>query len=460
MEEAESAMTHLCDLVQQVLASNQEMSLRLRNLDDKTTDTATPTAAKVDDDASTTSSRTATPPLVNLPQGMQRNQFGFAFEEDLLASRVYRKTLFSDSGESLVTSAARTTASSILSALSLTDVSNISVLAVPIYAHEISNSRRYTFGDFDPEPLENWGQRPTTRSVAAIPKPNKWDGFASAVWRQRRKKISKPEISSKPEIHILGVSLYESIKFANVAISFTNVTGETYVYGYVPTFVGKIGVFLKEEGMFSTRPLPALEFAAATTLLSIQRVRLGVDNFYLATDVEDIFCVSGSALRLQKLEAAFNEPPLYGKRFDWSGYTVHDAAAILLRYLLRLPESIIPVEMYEAFQDPLKPHQGGPSTLPFCQESSISEYQKQITLLPPLSRQLLLYLLDLLAVFASKAEINKMTSARLAAVFQPTILSPVEAGDGFIEEEKSLRLSQDVLVFLLENQDSFLLGMS
>lgn len=176
--------------------------------------------------------------------------------------------------------------------------------------------------------------------------------------------------------------------------------------------------------------------------------------------MEDIFCVSGSALRLQKLEAAFNEPPGYGKGFDWTGYTVHDAAAILLRFLLRLPESIIPVKLYEAFQDPLKPHQGGPSTLPFNQESSISEYQKQITLLPPLSRQLLLYLMDLLAVFASKAEINKMTSARLAAVFQPTILSPVEAGDGFIEEEKSRRLSQDVLVFLIENQDSFLIGMS
>ncbi len=66
--------------------------------------------------------------------------------------------------------------------------------------------------------------------------------------------------------------------------------------------------------------------------------------------MENIFGVSGSALRLRKLEAVFNQPPRYGKSLDWSGYTVHDAAAILLRYLQRLPESIIPVEMYQVFQ--------------------------------------------------------------------------------------------------------------
>ena len=37
MEEAESAVTRLCDLVGQVLANNQDMSWRLRDMDDKTT---------------------------------------------------------------------------------------------------------------------------------------------------------------------------------------------------------------------------------------------------------------------------------------------------------------------------------------------------------------------------------------------------------------------------------------
>ena len=180
---------------------------------------------------------------------------------------------------------------------------------------------------------------------------------------------------------------------------------------------------------------------------------------HIALFVEDIFCVSGSALRLQKLEAMFNEPPRYGKGLDWIGYTVHDAAAILIRFLQRLPEPIIPVDMYEAFQTPLKPYKvredlSQSSTF----EPPINEYKEQIGLLPPLSRQLLLYLLDLLALFASKSEVNKMTSARLARVFQPVILSPIRSGEEFIEEAKSRQLSEDVLIFLIVNQDHFLIG--
>ena len=142
---------------------------------------------------------------------------------------------------------------------------------------------------------------------------------------------------------------------------------------------------------------------------------------------------------------------------------LHDAASILLRYLLRSPEPVIPLEKYEAFQKPLRPYSSFSTTLSdssFEEDVAIREYQRQITLLPPLSRQLLLYLLDLLAVFASKCETNRMTSFRLAAVFHPAILSPVKAGEDFIEEEKSRQISQEVLIFLIENQDSFLVGMS
>ena len=258
MEEAESAMTRLCDLVQQVLANNQEMSLRLRNLDEKTAETIVPAAPKLEDNASTTSSLSVKPPLVSVSQAAQRDQLGFAFEEDLLASRVYRKPLYSASRESLVTSAARTTASSVLSALSLTDISNISILAVPIYAHEISNSRRYNFGDFGIEIPESPGQRHSTRSLSTILNPSKWDAFASAVRRQRLDKMSKSSAYSKPENRVLGVPLHVSIKYANVAISLTNEKGETFVYGHIPIYVGKICVFLKKKGVFSTASLPSI----------------------------------------------------------------------------------------------------------------------------------------------------------------------------------------------------------
>lgn len=236
MEEAESAMVRLSHLVEQVLAKNEEMSLRLRNIDNAVAKKGQSTTLKHDGDASTPSIRTVTPPpgpFTDVTEGIQRKDAGFAFEEDLIASRVYRKPLFSESGESLVTSAARTTASSVLSALSLTDISNISILAVPVYAHEISNSARYTFGDFRPSV-------PAAESQQAPTKP--------AVWHQRLMKAIKPDPSPKPKQTILGTPLKDIIACANVAISLNTVESETIIYGYVPTFVAKIGVFLKAKG--------------------------------------------------------------------------------------------------------------------------------------------------------------------------------------------------------------------
>ena len=179
---------------------------------------------------------------------------------------------------------------------------------------------------------------------------------------------------------------------------------------------------------------------------------------YLGTEVKDLFTVSGSPLRLQKLEAAFNEPPRYGKGMDWSGYTVHDAASILLRFLLRLPEPIIPLAMYEAFQGPVRADEQYPFDSIFDNQA-IRKYKEQFALLPPFSRHLLLYLLDLLAVFASKSESNNLTVERLATIFQPAILSPVRAGEEFVEEKAYRQLSRDILIYLINHQDNFLVGM-
>ena len=92
----------------------------------------------------------------------------------------------------------------------------------------------------------------------------------------------------------------------------------------------------------------------------------------------------------------------------------------------------------------------------FDNGAAIKVYQQLITQLPPLNRQLLLYILDLLAVFASKSDLNRMTSANLSAIFQPGLLSH-PAHDMSPAE---YRLSQDVLIFLIENQDHFLIGMT
>ncbi|TVY42494.1 Rho-GTPase-activating protein [Lachnellula occidentalis] len=228
---------------------------------------------------------------------------------------------------------------------------------------------------------------------------------------------------------IFGVPLRQSITYANVAISLVDPEGKSYIYGYVPIVVAKCGVYLKEK----------------------------------ATNVEGIFRLSGSEKRIKELKTIFDSPDRYGKGLDWNGYTVHDAANVLRRYLNQLPEPIVPLDLYDRFRAPLRGHvmqavgdnEGMQLPDTFDVNKAIVTYQRLITELPPLNRQLLLYILDLLAVFASKADENRMNSQNLAAIFQPGMLS--HPSHDMAPSE--YRLSQDVLIFLIENQDNFLIGM-
>lgn len=160
----------------------------------------------------------------------------------------------------------------------------------------------------------------------------------------------------------------------------------------------------------------------------------------------------------------FNSPDRYGKGLDWTGYTVHDAANLLRRYLNQLPDPMIPMETYYKFRTPLMGHQAQavgerdgqkPSTGEFDVQATIQTYQRLITELPPLNRQLLLYILDLLAVFSAKSDVNRMDASNLSSIFQPGILRHPDTD--LAPEE--YRLSQDVLIFLIVNQDHFIVGM-
>lgn len=175
----------------------------------------------------------------------------------------------------------------------------------------------------------------------------------------------------------------------------------------------------------------------------------------IATNVEGIFRMSGSEKRIKELRAIFDAPDRYGKGLDWDGYTVHDAANVLRRYLNQLPEPIVPLDLYDHFRAPLRSVMGQEVVSPEDTNGIIQTYQQLITELPPLNRQLLLYILDLLAVFSSKSDENRMDSANLAAIFQPGMLSHPQ--HDMAPEE--YHLNQNVLVFLIENQDHFLIGM-
>ena len=116
------------------------------------------------------------------------------------------------------------------------------MLAIPIYSHEISNSARYSFGDVYLAAFDVEQQSTNTRPLNQLLKANKWDGFASAVSRRRRSKLTKTD-SAEPLPTVLRIPPLESMKYANVAIYLTNEEGESYIYGYVPIYVAKVGVF-------------------------------------------------------------------------------------------------------------------------------------------------------------------------------------------------------------------------
>ncbi|GAA5991136.1 hypothetical protein JCM10908_006556 [Rhodotorula pacifica] len=246
---------------------------------------------------------------------------------------------------------------------------------------------------------------------------------------------------------VFGVRLEESLQYASVAISMIAPDGKQYVYGYVPIVVAKCGMMLKET----------------------------------ATQTEGIFRVSGSNKRINQLQSVFDQPPRYGKDFDWTGYSVHDAASVLRRYLNSLPDPVIPANLYLDFTAVLQEPQ------PIA--ASIAAYRHLISLLPPASRYLLLYLLDFLSVFARCSDKNLMTASNLAVVFQPGLVSPRTSGNnallgfpGFVEGRlppggSSAAVSaaarqggaqeqagehgrgKEVLEFLIEQQAHFMLGL-
>lgn len=119
---------------------------------------------------------------------------------------------------------------------------------------------------------------------------------------------------------------------------------------------------------------------------------------------------------------------------------------------------------------------------------SIAAYRHLISLLPPASRYLLLYLLDFLSVFARCSSKNLMTASNLAVVFQPGLVSSrregtnsallgfpgfvegrlptsgakgaaTAAGVGAQEQAGEHGKGKEVLEFLIEQQASFMIGL-
>lgn len=275
MSEAERSMDTVCDNVNKVLQSNQELSMRLRNMEDILTRRIPPTTAlsvstpggqtsvgaeqETQSDtldlssASIRSASTTSDPtqdthehLAERPdESVEEQPRVSAFEELLHRSHVYRHAASSHSESSLLDDGRSSLALSICSSMTLGDISKVSVYALPVYATEISNPECYHFAR--PTTFIEKRQGPSTPIAQKRSEQKKllvqwWKTFNQSPGKQ----VNIPV--EQADTRIFGGQLQTSIRFANVAISLLSEDGKSYTYGYIPFIVAKCAVKLKEEG--------------------------------------------------------------------------------------------------------------------------------------------------------------------------------------------------------------------
>lgn len=260
---------------------------------------------------------------------------------------------------------------------------------------------------------------------------------------------------------VFNVSLTESLSVASAEVI---VQTELESFGRIPIVVAKCGAYLKQNGL----------------------------------QTSGIFRIAGNSKRIKELQYIFSTPPNYGAKFShWDEFTVHDVASLLRRYLNHLAEPLIPFSDYESFRKPLEERPRiikhlqklasensintesqdddiEPKEIEECEENgeeditindlqrqkkhrykkkltkdikgAIKQYEKLFENLSDDSRQLFIYLLDLLGLFAQQADKNLMPGSNLAAIFQPSIISHPDHD----MDPREYELSRIVVEFLID----------
>ncbi|KAG5339820.1 Rho-GTPase-activating protein 5 [Termitomyces sp. T112] len=253
-------------------------------------------------------------------------------------------------------------------------------------------------------------------TLPSTPKPSLKAWLNNLSFAQRLKKETewRPD-DATPDGPVFGVPLKESLKHASVPISTATTKGDLYLWGTVPVVVAKCGNYLKNNA-----------------------------------EVPGTFRINGSSRRTRDLQAIFEKPPEFGRKLNWAleTYTTHDVASVFRRYLTHMPEPVIPHAMYHSFRDAL-------TRSNFNENDVIATYQRLIKQMPRPNQHLLLYVLDLLSVFAQKSDRNLMTASNLAVIFRPGLISH----PNHETSPKEFELSQSVLEFLIAHQDYFMLDI-
>ena len=133
----------------------------------------------------------------------------------------------------------QSTASSILSSLSMNDVSVLAVYALPIYSSDLANSQHYDFGDVPEQTLAFGNDNDEKPSDTASTNPSK---RVSKTVKWALSMQNTHPIPGKSEV-VFGVPIEVSIKYAKAAIF-----GKDLVHGHVPIVLERCGFFLKRKG--------------------------------------------------------------------------------------------------------------------------------------------------------------------------------------------------------------------
>ncbi|KAH7393718.1 hypothetical protein BKA64DRAFT_95164 [Cadophora sp. MPI-SDFR-AT-0126] len=146
--EIHQSVVRLCNLLEQEVSRNDDLSLRLSRVERKHSDNATsrmPASIYSDEDDATIRPERDSD-IITADSG-DVGSFTFAFESDLICSRVYSRANFlqsdSHSQTSLTSSHRRNAAFAIFSSQSIDEISNLSIYTLPISIGELSNQAWY-----------------------------------------------------------------------------------------------------------------------------------------------------------------------------------------------------------------------------------------------------------------------------------------------------------------------------
>jgi len=173
------------------MQNNQDLYWRIGNLESLPSNQTIRKAAsltenqgKVEDDASTIRPKKhATDPILRTSEPAVTAVKRYTFEQDLRQSKVYSRARRRMSLDSLQSSAAPSFGWSCLSETSLANVSDVSVISLPISASEITNAQHYAWSSTKQEGLNRLKSREIDTRATEL--RNDWDEQEIAVLGQQ-----------------------------------------------------------------------------------------------------------------------------------------------------------------------------------------------------------------------------------------------------------------------------------